>query len=338
MDKIKDIWRIAKYEPIGLIAAQSMGEPGTQMTMRSFHYAGMAEQVPTGLPRLIELVDARKIPKKPLMDVYLDKKHSKTEKVAQEVAQRIESVYLKQIADIKENLIERTLIILVKEDEMKFLGVTIDDVRKVVREKYKDKTSKISSKENKIRLIFEDDAKLSSIRKVFLKLLSLHIKGVKDVKKALVIQEDDQYKIFTTGSNILAVREIEGVDKERVYSNDIKEIEKALGIEAARNKIVEQIQFVMKSQGLNVDYRHIMLLADAMCYGGEIKSIGRHGLAGAKPSVFARAAFEETVRHLTEAAVVGSIDSLEGVTENILIGQTVPLGTGRIKLKVAQNR
>lgn len=332
--KIKEEWLITPNEPVGVVAAQSMGEPGTQMTMRSFHYAGMAEQVPTGLPRLIELVDARKTPKRPVMEIYLDSKHSKSEKKAQEVARRIESVTLNQIAEVKENLEERKILIKLNEDDLKYFDMSVELVRRKVKEFLKDKNCKIMSKETKINITFDEKIKLLDIRKIYLKLLSLHIKGVKGIEKAVVTQEGSEYKIFATGSNISGVREVEGVDPARVFSNDVKEIEKTLGIEAARNTLVKQIKYVMDSQGLDVDFRHIMLLADAMCFSGEVTSIGRHGLAGAKPSVFARAAFEETVRHITEAAVVGRVDKLAGVTENILIGQTVPLGTGRIKLKV----
>jgi DNA-directed RNA polymerase subunit A" len=333
-DKIKPEWNITCYEPVGVIAAQSLGEPGTQMTMRSFHYAGMAEQVPTGLPRLIELVDARKTPKKPIMEVYLDKLCSTSQKKAKEVAQKIELVIMHQIANVTEKLDYKKIIILLRPKDVKYYNIAIELVRSKVREFMKGSKTHISSKENKITIVFDDKTKLEDIRKISLKLNKLHIKGVKGIEKAIVVQEDDNFKIFTCGSNIAGVREIKGVDPARIFSNDIKEIEKTLGIEAARNTLIDQLRYVMDSQGLYVDERHFMLLSDAMCFSGEIKSIGRHGLAGAKPSVFARAAFEETVRHLTEAAVTGTIDNLTGVTENILIGQILPIGTGRIMLKV----
>jgi len=332
--KIKDEWKITPYEPIGVVAAQSIGEPGTQMTMRAFHYAGMAEQVPTGLPRLIELVDARKTPKQPIMEIHLNKKFAKSEKKAMEVAHRIEYLLLDQVAKVKEDLGEKTIVITINNDEIKYHGISVDNIRSKVRSFFKEKDVRVTSKDNKIKIVFGNKNKLIDIRKVYIKLSKLHLSGVKGIEKAMVIQQNDEYIIFTSGSNISDVREVEGVDTARVFSNDVKEVEKTLGIEAARTVQVQQVKYVMDSQGLYVDVRHIMLLADAMCFDGEITSIGRHGLAGSKPSVFARAAFEETVRHITEAAVTGTVDRLQGVTENILIGQTVPLGTGRVKLKV----
>jgi DNA-directed RNA polymerase, beta'' subunit/160 kD subunit len=87
-----------------------------------------------------------------------------------------------------------------------------------------------------------------------------------------------------------------------------------------------------RSRGLIVDLRHIMLVADLMTIGGSIRAIGRHGISGEKPSVLARAAFELTVDHLLEAAIKGEVDDLLGVSENIVVGQPITLGTGGVKL------
>jgi DNA-directed RNA polymerase subunit A" len=124
------------------------------------------------------------------------------------------------------------------------------------------------------------------------------------------------------------------VDPKRIYTNNIKEIERVFGIEAARNAIIKEIKDVMEMQKLYVDIRHIMLVSDAMCYSGAVKSIGRHGLSGQKVGVLGRAAFEETIKHLIQASAFSEEDKLIGVTENIIVGQTVPIGTGKIKLAI----
>ncbi|MCX6770194.1 MAG: DNA-directed RNA polymerase subunit A'', partial [Candidatus Micrarchaeota archaeon] len=136
------------------------------------------------------------------------------------------------------------------------------------------------------------------------------------------------------GSNLAAVAKHPKVDVARLNSNDVQEIARVLGIEAARNSLMNEIKQVLDLQNLNVDVRHCMLLADAMTMDGGINSIGRHGLSGEKAGVLARAAFEETVKHLINAAVKGEEDKLIGVTENIIIGQTVPVGTGLVKLRM----
>ena len=105
-----------------------------------------------------------------------------------------------------------------------------------------------------------------------------------------------------------------------------------LGIEAARNAIVQELNKTLSEQGLSVDIRHIMLVADMMTSEGIVKSIGRHGISGQKSSVLARAAFEETGKHLLHASLRGETDGLNGIIENIIIGQPIPLGTGSVSV------
>jgi len=125
---------------------------------------------------------------------------------------------------------------------------------------------------------------------------------------------------------------VKGVDPTRTITNNIHEIEKVLGIEAARQALINEIMNVLEEQGLDVDIRHVMLVADLMTRTGTVKQVGRHGVTGEKPSVLARAAFEVTVKHLLDAAARGERDELKGVAENVIIGQLIPLGTSMVKL------
>jgi DNA-directed RNA polymerase subunit A" len=127
-------------------------------------------------------------------------------------------------------------------------------------------------------------------------------------------------------------QKIEGVDFLRTTTNNIAEIAEVLGIEAARNAIIDEMISTLNEQGLDVDPRHITLIADAMTMDGEVKQIGRHGIAGEKASVLSRAAFEVTVDNLLEAAIHGETDELKGVTENVIVGQPIKLGTGSVDL------
>ena len=122
------------------------------------------------------------------------------------------------------------------------------------------------------------------------------------------------------------------MDTSRTRTNNISEIAEVLGIEAARNAIIHEVNSTLNEQGISVDARHIMLIADMMCMEGDVKQIGRHGIAGEKESVLSRAAFEVTVNHLLDAAVANEIDELNGVTENVIVGQPIHLGTGDVKL------
>lgn len=331
MPKIKKNDYIDSGEAVGIIAAQSIGEPGTQMTMRTFHYAGVAEQVPLGLPRLVELVDARKEPKTQLTDIYLDADIAKSRDKALEIANNIEFVKFGDVAKIYENFIEHEIRIKVDMNLIKMKGIDIKDLIKMINTVF-EKDVKVKSKNNKI--IIKLDTTYQKLRKLSIKLAASPLKGVKGVTKANIIEnkKTGEYFIRVAGSNFSEIRKVKGVDFSKIYTNNVKEIEKLLGIEAARMALYIELKQVLDLQGLTVDSRHIMLLADAQCARGFIEPVGRHGLSGRKSSVFARAAFEETVKHLVNASIEGEVDKLTGVTENIIIGQTINLGTGKVKL------
>lgn len=326
---------IVPYEAVGAIAAQSIGEPGTQMTMRTFHYAGVAEHVPTGLPRLIELVDAKKEPKKPAIAIYLKSPHHKNEDFARDVAKKVEEVIISDIAGVSDDLQNRTIMISFKEKEGKNYGITFTKLKDIIRKEYKG----VRTGKSRIKIVFKKEEELRTVRKATNKIASTIISGVPGIKKAVVLKEGDEYFIMASGFNISGLVAFnKAIDPTRLYTNNVKEMERIFGIEAARNAIVREIKQVMDMQKLFVDARHIMLVADAVCASGKVDSIGRHGLSGHKIGVLARAAFEETVKHLLNAASKSEEDNLVGVTENIIIGQTVPVGTGNIKLAIKESK
>ena len=158
------------------------------------------------------------------------------------------------------------------------------------------------------------------------------IAGIKGITRVVIRHEDEEYTLYTEGSALKDVIKVEGVDSTRTRTNNIKEIEEVLGIEAARNAIITEMVNTLGEQGLNVDIRHLMLVADMMTVDGEVKQIGRHGIAGEKASVLSRAAFEVTVSHLLDASLYGYVDKLNGVTENVIVGQPIKLGTGDVDL------
>ncbi|MEM3140541.1 MAG: DNA-directed RNA polymerase subunit A'/A'', partial [Nitrososphaerota archaeon] len=164
------------------------------------------------------------------------------------------------------------------------------------------------------------------------KLLSTKIKGVRKITKAILKYENGEYVILTEGSNLKEILEIPGVDYRRVWTNNIHEIAEVLGIEAARNAIVRELRTVLEEQGLDVDIRHLLLLADMMTLSGSVKQIGRHGVVRLKSSPLARAAFEISVQTLLDAAVRGEVDTLRGNVERILIGKEILVGVGQVTL------
>lgn len=338
-------YQFAQIDPgsaVGMVAAQSIGEPGTQMTLRTFHFAGVREMnVTLGLPRLIEIVDARRNPSTPSMTVALEPEYAFDSQKAKEVARNIELTTVSNIAksvDI-DQLNQRVTIILDK-DLLIDKGITVEEVKQ--KTEYRRSTLKVTMDDNLLHVTLDkDDPDLSELQKLAEKIRQIPIKGLKGVKRVLIRKkkhsrdpDKTEYEVVSEGSNFMQLLRIPGVDPQRTYTNHIHEVGDTLGIEAARNSILREAQEVMEKQGLEVDQRHIMLVADLMTFSGNIRQIGRHGISGENSSVLVRAAFEVTVKHLLEAAIRGEADNLVGIIENVMVGQEIALGTGIVDLTI----
>ena len=314
-------------EAVGVVAAQSIGEPGTQMTLRTFHYAGVAElNVTLGLPRLIELVDARRKPSTPVMNIYLDSKHRRSQKKAREVAEKLTYTIIDDTIDtINIDLRRDAVKINVLPERMEALNITFEDLEKAFPYKF-------TKEDDTVYLIDLEQPKKVTPEKLIKKVREAPIRGIPAIKRVLTSYENGEWTIRTDGSNLGGVLPVDGVDPTRTTTNDIHEIAAILGIEAARNALIKEAHAVLEEQGLDVDIRHVMLVSDIMTNTGAVKQIGRHGISGTKSSVLARAAFELTIQHLVTAAIKGETDPLKGVIENIIVGQSMPLGTGSVEL------
>jgi DNA-directed RNA polymerase subunit A" len=343
------------HESVGVIAAQSIGEPGTQMTLRTFHYAGVAEMnVTLGLPRLIELVDARRVPSTPMMTVHVDKKLKNERDAVEEIGLRIEVTTIPDVAAIG-TVVEDLKVVVspqsalmskrrVKRSEIEVALTDNLDLR-LFEIKPGSGSGETRSFEIHLKEAGTSGAKTKSRREEqteempFKKLLiaseeasAIRIKGVLGIRRALIRREKDEYVIYTEGSNLDGVLEIPGVDGVRTTTNSVFEIYRVYGVEAARAALIHETNRTLAEQGLGVDIRHLMLVADVMTNEGDIRAIGRHGISGKKTSVLARAAFEITAAHLLRAAIIGEVDELKGVAENIIVGQPITLGTGAVNL------
>jgi len=319
-------------EAVGTVAAQSIGEPGTQMTMRTFHYAGVAElAVPQGLPRLIEIVDLRRKPKMPIMEIHLKPGFKEDKEKVIEFAEKIEDIPMTVFADVEEDFKNKSVAVTFKEDVLREHGITLKEAMKKTEKEVRRKAKTVEGNEISFKPGFTT---LASLRRFTERILMTKLCGVKGINKAVVLEEENRngWYVKTDGSNLEEVMKLPEVEPTLVLTNDIREIYEILGIEAVRNAIIRESIEVLETQGLKVNPRHVMLVADVMCYKGVVEPIGRQGVSGSKVSVLARAAFEETVKHLHSAAMKGHVDSLTGITENIIVGQPVPVGTGLVKL------
>ena len=327
--------KVDATEAAGIVSAQSIGEPGTQMTMRTFHFAGVAEiNVTLGLPRLIEIVDARRQPSTPTMTIHLDDQCRGDRKAATAIANQIEMTTLKDVAAIQSDLANLEITVVPDAGLMADKDVTMEEVFEACQ-RVRKVQSKWEEGDDKITVVL-GDPNYKNLQKAVDDLKKIKVKGIDGIKRVLLKNEGSKaapsYVMYTEGSSLREVFEINGVDKGRVKSNDILQIQEVLGIEAARVAIMHEAEAVLKGQGLQVDQRHLMLVSDVMTADGEVKAIGRQGVSGQKSSILARAAFEITVDHLLTAGMIGEVDPLNGVAENIIVGQPVNLGTGAVKL------
>jgi DNA-directed RNA polymerase subunit A" len=334
----KNVYNRSKVEPceaVGTIAAQSIGEPGTQMTMRTFHYAGVADiNVTLGLPRLIEIVDARKVPDTPMMTIYLDAESATDRDKALQLGWEIEATHVSDIADILTDTDEMQIYLEFDDRVLQQRNVNLDAIVSKL-EMLQDVDVRIDG--SNIMLI-PSTKRYRALLQIVEKVKGMVIKGVDDIKRVVVRKEHDEYILYTEGSSLKKVIVLEHIDSTRTKTNNINEMAEVFGVEAARNSIIEEAMSTLREQGLTVDVRHIMLVADMMTIDGEVKQIGRHGIAGEKTSVLSRAAFEVTVNHLLDAAIRGETDELAGVTENVIVGQPILLGTGDVRLIAKTSR
>jgi DNA-directed RNA polymerase subunit A' len=343
MKRVLDLIDRALAEPgeaVGVVTAQSIGEPGTQMTLRTFHFAGVKERnVTLGLPRLIELVDARKKPVTPTMDIYLDKAHSVSREKALEIAREILFTEIGALTDKTDTDYSGILTFSLSESKLAERGCTLADVQAVLEGSKKKYAIKVNENKLTIKVTVADEPDAQTLLTLKSKLQGTRVKGVPDIERVTIVKQDDEWVIQTAGSNLAKVMAVEGVDTTRTTTNNVYEIWQTLGIEAARTALVKEITNTLEEQGLEVDTRHIMLVADLMTSKGYLQQIGRHGIAGTKTSVLARAAFEITVPTIARASLEGQIETLKGVTENVIVGATVPVGTGMVDLymKVKDN-
>jgi DNA-directed RNA polymerase subunit A" len=322
--------KIEAGEAAGVVSAQSIGEPGTQMTMRTFHYAGVAEiNVTLGLPRLIEIVDARKNPSTPMMTIFLEKDYSLDRDKARDLAWKIEATYINVLGSISTDITEMKVLIELNKKALTQRNMT----SKAIAEKIEEELGVSCEIKGDTLVLVPSKPSYRELLQLVKSVHSIILKGIKGIKRVVIRKEDSgEYVLYTEGSVLKEVLAIEGVDATRTRTNNVNEIFEVMGIEAARQALINEATDTLKEQGLNVDVRHIMLVSDIMTVDGDVKPIGRHGISGEKASVLARAAFEVTVTHLLDSGMRGDVDELRGVTENVIVGQPIRLGTGNVIL------
>ena len=331
LDAVLKEYEEARAEPgesVGLVSAESLGEPGTQMTLNTFHFAGVAEMnITMGLPRIIEILDGRKELKTPMMEIYLKQPYAKGKDI-RKIALSIKETLLEEVvSEFLINIADYVIELKLDQEKMQELGIT----EAIISTALKGKVKGYNLRTTKESVVLKAKSRDENINQLYVdkeKVKKLHLKGIKGISQILPIRRGEEYIIITAGTNIKEIFELDFVDATRTTTNDIFEIQKILGIEAARQAIINEVYKVIESQGLDVDLRHIMLIADTMCNSGAVKGITRYGVVSEKSSVLARASFETPIRHIIGAALIGEEDNLTSVVENVMLNQPAPIGTG----------
>ncbi|KPI92105.1 DNA-directed RNA polymerase III subunit RPC1 [Papilio xuthus] len=332
---------------VGALAAQSIGEPGTQMTLKTFHFAGVASMnITQGVPRVKEIINASRCISTPIITAELARPYD--QEFARRVKGRVEKTTLGEITTYIDEVYrpsECFLLIRLDAERIKLLSLEVN-VHTII---YSICTSKIKVKASNVIAVSEWAVKVVgeagrgggpglnvALQQLARQLPSVVVQGLPKVSRAVIACDDtkstNRYKLCVEGDGLRDVIATYGVDGTKTTSNNILEVFNTLGIEAAKSTIISEIQAVMAGHGMAVDRRHVELLAAQMTARGEVLGITRYGLARMKESVLNLASFEKTADHLFDAAYYGQRDSIEGVSESIIVGVPAAIGTGCLQL------
>ncbi len=338
--------RVEPGTAVGAIGAQSIGEPGTQMTLKTFHFAGVASMnITLGVPRIKEIINASKNISTPIITAAL--MSDKDVKAARVVKGRVEKTTLGEICSeisvvVRPNDLYLELVLDLEAINQLQLDVTIHSARMAVlaapKLKLKHQNVLIAG-ENVLHVLppeeaLNDKKTLFTLQHLRNAVPAVIVQGIPSVGRAVINDKGDgTFNLIVEGVNLQHVMGIEGVKGTETTTNHVMEAERTLGIEAARASIIKEIDDTMQAHGMSIDNRHSMLLADVMTYKGEVLGITRFGMAKMKDSVLMLASFEKTTDHLFDAALHGRTDYIDGVSECIIMGIPMPIGTGMFRLQ-----
>ncbi|KAH8704259.1 putative DNA-directed RNA polymerase III largest subunit [Talaromyces proteolyticus] len=352
----------AKIEPghaVGAVGAQSIGEPGTQMTLKTFHFAGVGNLALTqGVPRIKEIINASKEISTPVIACHLDfSKQKPLEEqafLARVTKGRIEKTFLRDIVHyVKETWTGKDSYITVKINTETIKKLQLEMPVKQIAEaiknhkRFKADDIRVDTFHTHIQVHVDMDPKTkSTLSKTDISLTSAdpflrlkHLKrmlpdiqvlGHPQARRAVIHTDDVTHKLLVEGYGLKECMTTDGVDGLHTTTNNVMETKTILGIEAARATIVNEMSAVMKD--MDIDPRHMHLLADIMTTTGEVLGITRFGMSKMRDSVLQLASFEKTADHLFDAGGTGRTDRVEGVSECIIMGKTVSLGTGAMEV------
>ena len=351
-------------EMVGIIGAQSIGERQTQMTLNTFHRAGLiSTTVVTGVPRFTELLNATKHPKSKSCTIRFKQQPTSIAE-ARENGKKIVHITLKDIvSDIEllteipeeiwydiyctihdvniteyshvircslngENMFKRQIV---PKDIVDAIECNFDDVRCIVsplKVGVVDVFFKYEEEDED-----ETDVEMFSDSILIPNLQGIKISGVDDIKDIFYQDDEDgNWYAVTNGSNFKELGSLSNIEFSELVSNDMWEIYYNLGIEAARQFLIDEFTFVVSSDGSYINARHIMLVSDIMTQHGSILSISRYGIKREQTGPIAKASFEESLDNFMKAGAFGETDRTDGCSASIMLGKMTKAGTGLCEL------
>lgn len=331
---------ISPYEAIGVITAQSVGERATQMTLNTFHYAGVATESVEGLPRIIEILDAKKNLEMPQMRLFLSKGIKATQEDAKKVAMQIKETKLEEfVLESNIDVANTTVTIQLDSKLLKQYDIVSDDLITLLDKKIKKSAR---AEENSVFVELSPSSGLKDLMSAKSLAMNSIVYGIKGIRDVTILKEqngsESEFVIVTKGSALKHVMAITEIDNSRIYSNDIDVVNSMFGVEAARQVIMRELMEVVQSQGLSINERHALLIADVMTYSGEPRGMTRYGIVADKANVLTKASFETAIKHIGKGALLNEKNYLSSITENVLTNQQVYVGTGFPKIGVEKNK
>ncbi len=394
-------------EMVGVIAGQSIGEPTTQLTLNTFHLAGVATKsnVTRGVPRIEEILRLTRNPDKPSATVYLkpvdqfdkDKaanycnmiQHTKlvdvvksveicfdpndydtkigSDKIAINEFYEFEKLIEECNGGVDETVPRSKWIIRIEVDAVSLLdkNITMDDIHYAISNGHKSDVSCVFSDMNSNNLLFRIRINSSVFKKkkgavesldqsdeiYLLKnfqdnlLNNIVLRGVSNITnvnprmvKDMVVKEDSKYVrkdiwlLDTVGSNLLDIFPLDFIDYTRTYSNDIREMYDVLGIEAARQNILNEFNEVMEASDAYVNYHHLSILCDRMTVKAEMVPMFRSGIINDDIGPISKSTYEMHTEIFLDASRHGDFDQMRGVSANVMCGQAGYYGTNAFSL------
>jgi DNA-directed RNA polymerase II subunit RPB1 len=245
-------------------------------------------------------------------------------------------------------------------------NITMDDINFAIANSFNDEVHCVYSDYNSDKLIFRLRLKnvasnskksthvnpLDQSDEIYLLknfqdnlLNNIILSGIKNIEKVVLrkitnslVLEDGKYNkkeswvLDTVGTNLLEILALDYIDATRTISNDIQEVYRVFGIEAARNAIFAELTEVIEFDSTYINYHHLSMLCDRMCYKSSMISIFRHGINNDDIGPIAKASFEETPEMFLKAAKHAELDPMRGVSANVMCGQQGYFGTSAFQV------